>query len=189
MVRSCSKKGCGRRARRRSAEQAEDTWRRSAREIRTVEYRVSSPSQVATAQPTCGFRSTPGARRSDGRGRDRELGVFLDEAEAQLGLAAHQGLDQVLHVAPRRGAGSPAPGSASSDPWWSPLSWAGIISPRPLKRLISGFLPLKSVASSSSLVGVVAGVDRLGPMAEPVERRQGQGRAVARRGSGPAWSG
>src|ERR1700749_4615531 len=47
------------------------------------------------------------------------------------------------------------------------FSWAGIISPRPLKRLISGFLPLNSPASRSSR-GAPARSDHLrhGPVEE-----------------------
>jgi hypothetical protein len=55
------------------------------------------------------------------------------------------------------------------------LSWAGIISPRPLKRDTSTLpRPENSAAQQLVLVGVVAGIGRLCPLRQPVERRHGE---------------
>ena len=59
------------------------------------------------------------------------------------------------------------------------LSWLGFISPRPLKRLTSTFLPLNSVRFELGAVGVVAGVEGLGAGGQAVERGLGEEQMAA----------
>src|SRR5579862_2130907 len=71
--------------------------------------------------------------------RRRELGVLLDELEAQLGLLAHQALTRFSVLL----RSSSAISTRTSVRWPGrivvSLSCAGIISPRPLKRDTSTF--------------------------------------------------